>query len=49
MDQFIINIIPRPELVPEYIDRGAQSSQTEALSKDDYNLTLAKATVMLSE
>jgi hypothetical protein len=33
MDQFIVNIIHRPELVPEYIDRSAQNGQTEELSK----------------
>jgi len=33
MDKFIVNIIHRPELVPEYIDRSAQAGQTEELSK----------------
>jgi hypothetical protein len=33
MDQFIVNIIHRPELLPEYIDRSAQAGQTEELSK----------------
>ena len=33
MDQFIVNIIHRPELLPEYIDRSTQSGQTEEVSK----------------
>ena len=33
MDQFIVNIIHRPELVPEYLDRTIQSGQTEEVSK----------------
>ena len=33
MDQFIVNIIHRPELVPEYIDRSIQNGQTEEVSK----------------
>jgi hypothetical protein len=33
MDRFIVNIIHRPELLPEYIDRIAQVGQTEEVSK----------------
>ena len=33
MDLFIVNIIHRPELLPEYIDRSAQNGQTEEVSK----------------
>jgi hypothetical protein len=33
MDKFILNLIHRPELVPEYIDTGAQEGQTEQVSK----------------
>jgi hypothetical protein len=29
MDKFILNIIHRPELVPEYIDTSAQEGKTE--------------------
>ena len=35
MGQFILNVIHRPELVPEYIDRSAQAGQTEELSKQE--------------
>ncbi|MBN1780170.1 hypothetical protein JW948_03525 [bacterium] len=33
MDKFILNLIHRPELVPEYIDTGAQEGLTEEMSK----------------
>lgn len=35
MDKFILNVIHRPELVPEYIDTSAQEGQTEEVSKRD--------------
>ncbi|MRS02370.1 hypothetical protein EG832_03960 [bacterium] len=35
MDRFIVNIIHRPELLPEYIDRVTQDGQTEELSKKE--------------
>jgi len=33
MDKFILNLIHRPELVPEYIDTSAQEGQTAEVSK----------------
>ncbi|MEM1185343.1 MAG: hypothetical protein AAGI53_10120 [Planctomycetota bacterium] len=33
MSEFILNLIHRPELVPEYIDTGAQEGKSEELSK----------------
>jgi len=33
MDKFILNLIHRPELVPEYIDISAQEGQTAEVSK----------------
>ncbi len=33
MGQFIVNIIHRPELLPEYIDRSAQAGQAEEVGK----------------
>jgi hypothetical protein len=35
MEQFIVNIIHRPELLPEYIDRSVQNGQTEEVSKQE--------------
>jgi hypothetical protein len=35
MDKFILNVIHRPELVPEYIDSGAQQGQTEQVGKKE--------------
>lgn len=35
MSQFVLNVIHRPELVPEYIDTGAQEGKTETLSKKE--------------
>jgi hypothetical protein len=35
MDTFVVNIIHRPELLPEYIDRSAQAGQTEEMSKKE--------------
>ncbi len=33
MDKFILNLVHRPELVPEYIDTDAQEGQSEEVSK----------------
>ena len=33
MDKFVLNLIHRPELIPEYIDTDAQEGQSEELSK----------------
>ena len=33
MERFIVNVIHRPELVPEYLDHRAQAGRTEELSK----------------
>lgn len=35
MDKFVLNVIHRPELVPEYIDSGSQEGETEQLSKGE--------------
>ncbi len=35
MDKFILNLIHRPELIPEYIDTDAQSGKSEELSKKE--------------
>lgn len=35
MDKFILNVIHRPELVPEYIDTSAQEGQTEEVGKQE--------------
>ncbi|MEM1164997.1 MAG: hypothetical protein AAGI30_01760 [Planctomycetota bacterium] len=35
MSQFVLNLIHRPELVPEYIDTDAQEGQSEQLSKKE--------------
>jgi hypothetical protein len=35
VDKFILNVIHRPELVPEYIDREAQAGKEEELSKGE--------------
>ena len=35
MEQFIVNIIHRPELLPEYIDRSVQNGQTEEVSNQE--------------
>jgi len=35
MDKFILNVIHRPELVPEYIDTSAQEGETEQVSKKE--------------
>jgi hypothetical protein len=35
MDIFILNIIHRPELVPEYIDTSAQVGKTEEVGKQE--------------
>lgn len=35
MGQFVVNIIHRPELLPEYIDRSAQAGQQEEVSKKE--------------
>jgi len=35
MGKFVVNIIHRPELLPEYIDRSAQAGQQEEVSKKE--------------
>ena len=35
MDRFVVNIIHRPELLPEYLDRAVQSGFTEEVGRGD--------------